>query len=172
MGGGGHKHRNGLGLSKSVNKAKQLINATELIPKMAELIRNWNILSRDFEDVINFYDTKDTLYFLDPPYHNREDMYSGGFQEDDHIRLKNRLDKIKGKAILCYYASPLIDKLYQDWYRIEYNTASQIAVRKAGEKQPVRTELILMNYRPHMQLDVFDLGGDTDESKEQVEETY
>lgn len=169
FGGGGHKYRNGIGLSKSVNKAKQLMGATELIPKMAELIRNWNILCRDFEDVIDFYDTKDTLFFLDPPYHEREDLYAGGFTEEDHIRLKNRLDKIKGKAIVCYYSSPLIDELYKDWYRAEYNTASQIRVRKDGDKQPIRTELILMNYRPHMQLDMYDLGGDIDESIEKME---
>ena len=169
FGGGGHKYRNGFGLSKSVNKAKQLISATELIPKMAELIRNWNILCRDFEEVIDFYDTKNTLFFLDPPYHGREDMYAGGFKEEDHIRLKNRLNKIKGKAMVCYYSSTLIDELYKDWYRVEYNTASQIMVRKNGDKQPIRTELILMNYRPHIQLDMYDLGGDMDEDNEKME---
>ena len=51
---------------------------------------------------------------LDPPYHGREEMYAGEFKEEDHIRLKNRLDKIKGKAMVCYYSSPLIDELYQD----------------------------------------------------------
>jgi len=169
--GGGHKYRNGIGLSKTVNKAKQLIGATELIPKMAELIKNWNILCRDFESVIDFYDTKDTLFFLDPPYHGREDIYAGGFKEEDHVRLKNRLDKIKGKAMICYYRSPLIDELYQDWYRVEYNTASQIKARKDGDKQPIRTELILMNYRPHMQLDIYDLGGTTDEKTKTMEKT-
>ncbi|WP_228370402.1 DNA adenine methylase [Gottschalkia acidurici] len=46
--GGGHKYRNGIGLSKSVNKAKRYRIATELIPKMADLIKIWNILYRDF----------------------------------------------------------------------------------------------------------------------------
>ncbi|CAK7083241.1 DNA adenine methylase [Tissierella sp.] len=169
FGGGGHKYRNGIGLSKTCNKAKQLMGATELIPKMAGLIRNWNILCRDFEDVIDFYDTKDTLFFLDPPYHEREDLYAGGFKEEDHVRLKNRLDEIKGKAMICYYSSSLINELYQDWHRVEYNTASQIRVRKEGDKQPIRTELILMNYRPHMQLDMYDLGGDIDESIKTME---
>lgn len=152
FGGGGHKYRNGIGLSKTVNKAKQLKGATELIPIMSDLIRNWTILNRDFEYVIDFYDTKDTLFFLDPPYHGREDMYAGGFQEEDHIRLKNRLDNIKGKAMVCYYPSPLINELYKDWHMTEYSTASQIKVRKEGEKQPIRTELILTNYMPDKQI--------------------
>lgn len=150
FGGGGHKYKNGIGLSKTQNKAKQLITATELIPGMAELIKEWNILNRDFEEVIKFYDTKDTFFFLDPPYHNHEAMYYGGFEEKDHIRLKNRLDKIKGKAMVCYYSSPLIDDLYKDWFRVEYTTASQIKNRTAGEKMPIRKELILMNYKPNL----------------------
>ncbi|MBO0555307.1 DNA adenine methylase [Clostridium botulinum] len=148
FGGGGHKYRNGIGLSKTQNKANQLVTATELIPKMAELIKEWNILNRDFEEVIKFYDTEETLFFLDPPYHKHEDMYFGGFEEKDHIRLKKRLDKIKGKAMVCYYSSPLIDELYKDWHIVEYSTASQIKNRTNGEKCPVRNELILMNYKP------------------------
>jgi DNA adenine methylase len=124
------------------------MSATELIPKMAELIRPWNILNRDFEEVINFYDTSDTLFFLDPPYHSHENMYFGGFEEKDHIRLKNSLDKVKGKAMVCYYSSSLIDELYKDWCKVEYQTASQIKNRADGDKYPVRTELILMNYEP------------------------
>lgn len=151
FGGGGHKYRNGIGLSKTQNKANQLISATELIPGMAELIRNWNILSRDFEEVINFYDTKNTLFFLHASYHEHEAIYLGGFEEKDHIRLKKRLDRIKGNSMVCYYSSPLIDDLYKDWYMVKYTTASQIKNRVAGEKMPVRTELILMNYEPDIQ---------------------
>ncbi len=88
------------------------------------------------------------MFFLDPPYHKHEDMYFGGFEEKDHIRLKKRLDKIKGKAMVCYYSSPLIDELYKDWHIVEYSTSSQIKNRIDGEKCPVRNELILMNYKP------------------------
>lgn len=154
--GGGHKYKNGLGLSKSQNKARTYANSTELMMQMGELIREWEILCRDFEDVIDFYDTKDTLFFLDPPYVGYENIYAGGFQREDHIRLRNRLDKIKGKAVVCYYPDPLIDELYQGWYRVEYKTASQIKVREAGDQCPIRTELVLMNYEPdeHKQIHV------------------
>lgn len=117
---------------------------------MEQLIKEWHLLCRDFEEVIDFYDTKDTLFFLDPPYVGYEDIYAGGFTREDHIRLRNRLDKIKGKAMICYYPDPLIDELYSDWYRAEYRTASQIETRGEGEKCPVRTELILMNYKPRI----------------------
>ena len=67
------------------------------------------------------------------------------------MRLRRRLEKIKGKAMVCYYPDPLIDELYSDWHRIEYSTASQIEVRGDGDKCPIRTELILMNYKPQVE---------------------
>ncbi|WP_228370403.1 hypothetical protein [Gottschalkia acidurici] len=85
---------------------------------------------------------------MDPPYHKREDLYFGDFKEEDHVRTKNRLDNIEDKSMICYYGSELIDELYEGLHRVEYNTTSQIKVRKDGEKQPIKTELILMNYRP------------------------
>lgn len=154
FGGGGHKYRNGIGLSKDQNKAKQLRSATELIPQMADYIRNWNILCRDFEEVIKFYDTKDTLFFIDAPYFDRERLYSGEFQKTDHERLYNILADIKGKAIVCYYEHDEIDKLYQDWHRIEYSKASQIKKRELGEKMDIRKEVIYMNYFPSRQMTI------------------
>jgi DNA adenine methylase len=50
--------------------------------------------------------------------------------------------------MVCYYSSSLIDELYKDWCKVEYQTASQIKNRADGDKCPVRTELILMNYKP------------------------
>lgn len=147
--GGGHKHKNGLGLSKTQNKAKTYRNSVELMHMMEQLIKEWHILCRDFEEVIDFYDTKQTFFFLDPPYVGNEDIYAGGFTKEDHLRLRKRLDTIKGKAMVCYYSDPLIDELYSDWHKVEYETASQIQVRDDGEKCPVRTELILMNYKPN-----------------------
>jgi Site-specific DNA methylase len=146
--GGGHKYRNGIGLSKTQDKAQTYQSAVNLIPNMAKLIKTWNILCRDFEDVINFYDTDETLFFLDPPYVGFENIYAGGFKSEDHLRLRKRLETIKGKVMLCYYPDSLIDELYSDWYRVEYKTASKIEVRGNGDKCPVRTELILMNYKP------------------------
>jgi len=146
--GGGHKYRNGLGLSKTQDKSQTYNSAVSLIPKMAEIIKTWNILCRDFEDIIKFYDTNETLFFLDPPYVGYENIYKGGFQREDHLRLRKSVDSIKGKAMICYYPDPLIDELYSDWYRVEYSTSSQIEVRSQGDKCPVRTELILMNYKP------------------------
>lgn len=156
-GGGGHKYKNGLGLSRDQNKANQLKYATELIPQMAGYIKNWNILCRDFEDVIRYYDSNDTLFFCDPPYFDKEDMYAGGFTKKDHRRLYETLSNIKGKVILCYYEHPEIEKMYAGWNKICYNKASQIQKRDVGQKMEVRNEIVYMNYMPLDQMEIGDI---------------
>lgn len=152
--GGGHKYRNGLGLSKTQNKATTYRHAVELFDGMADRIKNWTILNRDMIEVIDFYDTHETLFYIDPPYEGYEDIYAGGFTRSMHVALRKRLETIKGKAMVCYYPAPLINRLYRDglqsgkWYRDEYRTASQIEVRGEGVSCPIRTEIILMNYDP------------------------
>lgn len=146
--GGGHKYRTGFSVSARVNKARSYRTAVGLIPLMAQRIKEWNILCRDFQEVIEKYDSPDTFFFCDPPYVGYEDLYTGGFSERDHYRLRESLEKIEGKAMVCYYDHPLVRNLYRGWYIESYITRSQIQARDAGDICPERTELILMNYRP------------------------
>jgi len=150
--GGGHKYRTGFSISSTVDKANTYRSAVELIPKMAERIKQWNILCRDFQNVIKRYDSENTFFFCDPPYVGHEDLYSGGFSRKDHYRLRECLGDIKGKAMVCYYKNPLIEEIYQDWYTEEYIMKSKIQQRNFRESCPARKELILMNYEPCTQI--------------------
>lgn len=165
--GGGHKYRNGLGSSKTQNKATTFRHSVNLLDGMQERALNWTILNRTMFDIIDFYDTADTLFYIDPPYVGYEDIYTGDFQRINHVQLKKRLSNIKGKVMVCYYPDKLINRLYRDdikagsWYCTTYNTASQLEVREEGDVCPVRTELILTNYKPpekSKQLSLFERG--------------
>lgn len=158
--GGGHRYKNGLGRSKLYqNKATTYMHAAQLLNGMAERIKRWEIFCRDMVDLIEFFDHPDTFFFIDPPYVGFEEIYAGGFSPQDHERLRKALDGIKGKAMVCYYDHRLIRELYSDWYITSYKTVSQIQCREEGGTCPVRTELILTNYRPpeHGQVSFFNL---------------
>lgn len=148
--GGGHKYKTGfsISLSESQNKAKSYRSNVELIKHISGRIKNWIITCRDFQDIIERYDTKDTLHFLDPPYVGCEDLYSGGFASQDHTRLRKCLENIKGKAMVCYFDCPEVRELYSDWHILSYQMRSRIQKRDHGEVCPERTELIILNYKP------------------------
>ena len=72
-------------------------------------------------EVIQRYDTPETLFYLDPPYvhDSRGDThaYHGEMSDVDHIELAQLLHAIKGRAAISGYRSDLYDSIYSDWYQ-------------------------------------------------------
>lgn len=106
----------------------------------------------DFEKHINKYDSKETLFYLDPPYYNTEDQYYRGaeyFGRAGHQRLADVLKNIKGKFILSYYDFDGLDKMYpKDKFRWEEKSFTRatttISNQTLEEKQG--HEILIMNY--------------------------
>ena len=106
----------------------------------------------DFEKCISKYDTKNTLFYLDPPYVGVEYYYKTkeiSFGHDDHIRLSKLLRGLKGKFVLSYYDDKLVRELYSYFRIIKKHTkkSSCGVVRTRKEKtKPKAVELLIMNY--------------------------
>lgn len=71
----------------------------------------------DFERLISLYDREETLFYVDPPYYEAEGYYTEEFLAADHVRLKECLDRVRGKFLLTYNDCPYIRELYRG-YRI------------------------------------------------------
>jgi len=106
----------------------------------------------DFEAAIKKYDSKKTLFYLDPPYYGVESYYKHAgvdFKKEDHQRLATLLRMIKGKFVLSYYDHPIIRKLYKS-FRIKVKNASKHScgiVRTTNIKEkPKSVELLISNY--------------------------
>ena len=107
-----------------------------------------DVENMDFADVINKYDSPSTYIYLDPPYWKTENYYSNhDFDRDDHERLANVLDEVKGKFSLSYYDFDLLREWFPEdrytWVRKEFAKA---AAAKKGTKQNMGEELLIMNY--------------------------
>jgi DNA adenine methylase len=99
----------------------------EELPAMHERIMRVQIEHRDFRELIPLYDTKDTLFYLDPPYIHAT-RSGGGYNyecsDKDHEDLVEILLNIKGKAMLSGYIHNIYTKLENaGWVRHDFNTA-------------------------------------------------
>lgn len=137
---GGWRH------GRSHNTVGSYRSACELIEPLAERLRNVNIESKDFREIIVKYDSPDTFFYIDPPYVGREKRYDGGFTEQDHRDLAELLSGIKGKAFVSYYPDPIIDDLYKDWNIITLESYAYSKIVEIDQRKEKTVELFITNY--------------------------
>lgn len=122
---------------------KNMKNAVDFLSIASERLSMVVIENLDFEHLIRTYDRPDALFYLDPPYYKTEKYYPDRFQPEDHKRLKETLDKIKGKFILSYNDCQEIRELYKEYALISVDRENNLAM-KSGSKR--YRELIIKNY--------------------------
>lgn len=122
---------------------KNITNAIEYILKVSKRLNMVVIENLDFEHIIRTYDRKDALFYMDPPYYNTEKYYPDRFMPADHVRLKEVLDKIKGKFILSYNDCEYIRELYRSYNIIEVDRMNNLVQE---QKKPRYKELLIKNY--------------------------
>lgn len=111
-------------------------------------LRITKVENMDFAEVIAKYDSPTTYIYLDPPYWKTENYYSNhDFDRDDHERLANVLDEVKGKLSLSYYDFDLLHEWFpEDKYRWEKKEFAKAAAAKKGKSQNMGEEILIMNY--------------------------
>ncbi len=120
------------------------LGSVDDLPDVALRLLRVQIENRPALDVINLYDSQDTLFYCDPPYVHeaRGDSKAYAFEMDEeaHTELAKILHKCKGKAAISGYRCTLMDSLYHDWSRYDAPVNNCHSV-----KQP-RQEALWMNY--------------------------
>ena len=111
--------------------------APERIRETAERLQGVSIVNDDYRDVIDRYDSPDTLFYCDPPYYGTEHYYS---EKMDHNELAASLDGIEGDAIVSYTDVP--PGLYEGWEEVV-----RTVNHNAGGNVKETDERLLMNFR-------------------------
>ncbi len=120
------------------------LGAVEGLPEIVQRLQRVQIENAPALEVIERYDTKDTLFYLDPPYvhESRGDVKAYGFEMSDwqHVELANMLHKIKGRAAVSGYRTKLYDGLFEDWIRID------APEKKCNSSKTTRQESLWLNF--------------------------
>jgi len=122
----------------------------DAIPSFTRRLRGVVIEKRPALEILDRYDTPETLYYVDPPYPHgtrsslgRRGTATHGYRheltDDDHRALLERLRSLDGMVILSGYASPIYDDALADWARFE-----RIALADGARE---RTEVLWINPR-------------------------
>ncbi len=134
----------------------------KLLTYWHERLSRVQIDSVDALRAIRYWDTSDTVFYIDPPYvldtRANKKIYSNELGLDDHQRLVDTLLQIKGKIVLSGYDHPVYWPLEKaGWVKVVRKTACYATgrTRASGIKGPgsakarvPRTEVLWMNFKP------------------------
>lgn len=112
------------------------LSMIDLLPQIYERLMRVQIEHDDFRKIFSRYDTKDTLFYCDPPYipeTRKSGKYKHEMTLEDHAELVEILLNLKGKVVLSGYAHPIYQPLEKaNWQRIDIDTACHAAGRTRG----------------------------------------
>jgi len=98
------------------------------IDRVASRFHGVQIESDSYEGVIDRYDNKKALFYVDPPYPKSTrtgNRYLCELQTDnEHIGLADKLTAVKGMVVLSGYDCELYQELYADWTHVTKRTLS------------------------------------------------
>ena len=97
--------------------------------------------------LIKIRDSRDTLFYLDPPYFNTDKGHYGSYTESDFERLLFLLATIKGKFLLSSYPSQILERYVEKhhWFVKEIDMPLSVTARYNSGKR--KTELLVGNYK-------------------------
>lgn len=127
------------------------LGSVEGLADIAQRLLRVQIENAPALEVIERYDSPETLFYCDPPYvhASRSDTKAYAFEmtDNEHRALSETLHKAKGKIALSGYHGTLMDDLYSDWTCIESSAkkAHSTNTRLDGAKQE-RIETLWINY--------------------------
>lgn len=123
---------------KGSRNARNWTNVPERIEQVAERFQGVSVVCEDYADVIDRYDSPETVFYLDPPYLGKEDFYR---EAADHGSLERTLREIDGYALVSYTEVP--PGLYGGW-----NVVEKTVQHSAAGNGKTADERLLMNFEP------------------------
>ena len=124
------------------------MNGIEKLTGYQELIVNWKITNKSYEDL--FSDSKQVFTYLDPPYEIKDNLYGKkGVMHNlfSHDNFAVECDRYAGHQLISYNSSALIKERFKDWIASEFaHTYTMRSVGTYNTDQASRKELVLYNY--------------------------
>jgi DNA adenine methylase len=132
---------------KSKKVSTQIKNKIDnFIEDYSNRLRITQIEYNDAIKVIKNFDSKNTFFYLDPPYYNADMGHYKGYTIDNYKNLLDTITNIQGKFLLSSYPSPILEeyKNKNNWNQIEVNKYLDMSSNAKETKRKI--EVLTKNY--------------------------
>lgn len=109
--------------------------ATALLGEAHHRLDGVVIENLPYERCLENYDSKDSFFFMDPPYVNAPTGAYEGWSQQDARRFRRRLDRLKGRWLVTLNDSPENRDLFRDCKVEAVETANQRVNRRTSKSR-------------------------------------
>ena len=136
----------GRALKGKVQQGPKLKSNLKLFPECHLRLMNVQIENQDWRQILNDFDDKDMVWYLDPPYRlSHKGMYECEMSDSDHQELLERIQKLQGFVAISGYDDPMYNRY--KWSRKLQWKAFVTATAQAGtETNHLRKEDMQRGY--------------------------
>ncbi|HEX4488553.1 MAG TPA: DNA adenine methylase, partial [Terriglobales bacterium] len=124
------------------------LGAVEDLPLIAARLLRVQIENRPAAHVIRLYDSRETLFYCDPPYVHKtrgdSKAYEHEMTDKQHHELAEVLNAVEGKVAISNYECSLMDKLYRGSKWRKFKAPERTIHSTKGR----RCEVLWTNYDP------------------------
>jgi len=113
-----------------------------ILSEYQDRLKNVVFMNENYKKVLIEHDSKDALFYLDPPYENSSNLYSDSIVE--YKILSDDVRKLKGKFILSMADSATIRYLFKDFNFKVIQKKKALTRKCLGYK--ARTEILIYNF--------------------------
>jgi DNA adenine methylase len=127
------------------------LGSVEGLSEIAQRLLRVQIENAPAVEVIQRFDSPETLFYCDPPYvhESRSDTnaYAYEMSDDQHRELAEVLHNVEGKVAVSGYHSNIMNDLYGDWQHIEAPSKKAHSTNTSPDNSKQnRTEVLWVNY--------------------------
>lgn len=130
------------------NKAKTFHGKKERFTiDLAKRLKGVQVENVDALDLIRRRDTKDTTFYLDPPYIQTAQAHYSGYTREMYRQLLDLLSNLKGQFLLSSFPNDVLDEyvLKHGWHKMEIEQAKPASKNPDGTKKR-KVEVLVANY--------------------------
>lgn len=122
----------GRSLDGSVNLPQKARNKIPLLQDVATRMANVQIENLDFRQILNDYDSEETVFYCDPPYLDSYSAFSLTMTYQDHVDFLNMVQSRKGFVAVSHYPHSLYESY--DWDDT-FEWESYVSLRRANSRE-------------------------------------
>lgn len=111
------------------------------LPQYQARLKDTKLHNEDWQKVVGRYDSPETFFYFDPPYHGTSRGYR--YSEDQLAKLAETLPDLKGKWLLSYDDHTDVRRAFRGSHMLEVDSRYTI---KAGSNTDRGRQLLIANY--------------------------